>query len=456
MQQSISIPNEQSVSANFWRFAIPSVVAMLVSGLYQVIDGIFVGHYVGAQGLAGINMSIPVMALVTGVGLMIGMGGGSMLSMYRGENNDRACQNSLASALLLVVLLGLLISIVLQFGDSRLIALQGAEGEAQNMAQQYLGIMSAGALVSIAASALPLLVRNDDKPNLATLFIVLGALLNIGLDYLFLAHFSMGLRGAAIATLIAQSVTSLCCVHYFFSAQANTPLKGSRFEWTSASRMIQLGSSSLMMFVYFGFVMALHNKLFMSYASATHVAAFAIVGYLGSVYYFFAEGVASGLQPPVSYYLGAKQINKIAQTVTLAFSVTVGSGIAIVVLLNLFPEWFIAVFSSGDEALMQASKAGVRWHLAGIFLDGFLFISAVYFMAVGEAKKALFVSAGNMLIQLPFLWLLPQFIGVTGIWISVPLSNLVLSAVVLPMLYFNLRDLQQRAEPAPSLVCLNS
>lgn len=444
----------QSVARAFWRFAIPSIIAMLVSGLYQIIDGFFVGRYVGSEGLAGINMAIPLLGLIMGFGLLIGMGGGSVLSQYRGEKNLLATQATLTTSLYLAISIGVLASLLfITFGEWGL-HLQGATESTLALSWQYVEIMSYGAFISIGASAMPMLVRNDNSPNLATLFIVVGALLNIALDYLFLGPLGMGLKGAAIATLIAQFATCVLCLRYFTSPQAKTVLSLNQFDKHIAKRITQLGASNLVMFIYLSFIIALHNRLFMEYGNTTQLAAFAIVGYLAGCYYFFAEGLVSGLQPPVSYYLGAKQYQRIIQTVALAFAVTVGSGIVVVIVLNLFPEWFTRFFANTDESLIAATKVGIRLHLMALFLDGFLFMASIYFVAVGKSGQALFVSVGNMVVQLPFLFTLPRLWGVEGVWLSVPLSNIAFTAIVVPMLWRSLKGLLalQKSDPSESLV----
>jgi putative MATE family efflux protein len=448
MQSAVPIKQSQSVARAFWRFAIPSIVATLVSGLYQIVDGFFVGHFVGANGLASVNMAIPLLGLIMGLGLLVGMGGGSVLSKYRGEENQRLTQATLVTALLLVIYIGLLATLVfIGFGKS-LLLLQGAYGVTLTMSWQYVQIMSFGALISIGAGAMPMLVRNNDSPNTATLFIVIGALTNIVLDYIFLGYLAMGLKGAAIATLIAQSITCVLCLNYFISPKAKTILTIKQFDKAIATRIVRLGSSNLMMFIYFSFVLAFHNKLFMTYGDTTQLAAFAVVGYLASAYYFFSEGLASGLQPPVSYNLGAKQYKRIIDTVKLAFSVSVGTGMALIVLYNVFPEFFINIFTSDNKALEEAAKKGIHLHLFALFLDGFLFMTSIYFVAVGRGGKALFVSMGNMLIQIPFLFVLPKYLGIDGVWLAVPLSNIAFSCIVLPMLLSNLKRLLKKHKPS--------
>ncbi|MBD1557744.1 MATE family efflux transporter [Vibrio sp. S9_S30] len=445
----ITLPQKtDSVTKTFWRYAIPSIVAMVVSGLYQVIDGIFVGHYVGRDGLAGISMAYPVLAIVIGIGLLIGMGGGSVASISRGEGNARCVNHSLFTAIVLIVATGSVGAIFLVMSSGSILSMQGASGLPRAFAEDYVNLLTTGAVLTIGATALPMLVRNDNSPNLATALIVVGAFANILLDYAFLAHLNMGLKGAAMATLIAQLVTCLLGLCYFLSKYSEAKVLYGVFKWHLAKRIIQLGVSTLVMFLYFGFVMALHNKLFMMYGDATHIAAFAIVGYIASMYYYFTEGIANGMQPPVSYDFGAKQYNNIIKTVKLALSVSVSLGIVMVVLVNLSPLTAISLFTTGDAVLTEATAQGVKLHLLALYLDGFLFAASVYFMAIGMGGKALFVSAGNMFIQLPFLWILPTYLGVDGIWLSVPASNLALTLIVLPMLMKSLRTLTSQQKKA--------
>lgn len=448
MQEKIT--NRDSVNRTFWRYTIPSVAAMLVNGLYQVIDGIFVGHYIGFEGLAGINMAWPIIGVIVGLGLLVGMGSGSLISIYRGEGATDKARATLSTGLGLILLAGVLImALVSAFGPAMLIA-QGATGLALDLGTEYIDIFAWGALFTIAAGAMPMLVRNDDSPNFSTLLMIIGALMNIALDYLFIGRFGWGLEGAAIATIASQITVVVIAMGYFFSPSSQLRLSWRTLVFSPklATKSISLGTSSLFMYAYFSFIIALHNRLFMEYGTSVHVGAFAIIGYLMVIYYLLAEGVAGGMQPPVSYYFGAGQVDKIKATLILAIKVVLISGVGAVILLNLFPETMISLFSNGDPTLMNESVNGLRLHLFAMFLDGFIVLASVYFMAVNQGGKALAISAGNMLIQLPFLYLLPQWLGVNGVWLSVPLSNVVLFMIVAPLIW---QDIQSKSEPVTSV-----
>ena len=448
--QTLNQTSPHSVKRTFWRYALPSVVAMMVNGLYQIIDGIFVGHYIGYQGLAAVNISFPLLGLLIGLGLTVGMGAGSLLSIFRGEGENIKAQQTLSSALYLLFFFAIIASTFLFFLTQPLLTAQGATGDVLTLAKEYMHFFSYGAILTIAASALPMLVRNDNSPNIATFLMVLGALFNIALDYLFIAQFSWGLQGAAIATLISQAIVVLGSLFYFFSQHAQIKLKvrETKFSFKIALRSVNLGTSSLIIFLYFSFIMALHNNLLMLYGNEVHVAAFAIIGYIAALYYYFAEGLASGMQPPISYYFGAGQVSKIKQTLSFALKITLYSGIATVTFLFLWPQQIVQLFIENDEVLQQITQSAMQLHLFALFLDGFLFVVAMFYVAINNSKKAIIVSASNMLVQLPFLYFLPTWLGINGVWLSVPLSNVLLTLVVLPILYQDVKKLNHKnSEP---------
>lgn len=426
-----------SITKTFWRFAIPSMVAMLVNGLYQVVDGIFVGHYIGYEGLAGINLAWPVIGILAGLGLLVGMGAGSLISIYRGESNNNVARQTLYSALGLIGVAGLLMMVLLNLLAPSLLIAQGATGKTLEMGMAYIEVFSWGAVFTIASGALPMLIRNDDSPNFSTGLMMAGAIVNIVLDYLFIAHFNMELQGAAIATIIAQLGITIIAIGYFFSkkSQLRLTIRGLCFKPTLALKTIGLGTSSLFMYAYFSFMIALHNKLFMQYGSTVHVGAYAIVGYLVTMYYLLAEGIASGMQPPVSYYFGAKEGDKIRATMLLATKIVILTGIGAITILNLFPNALVNLFSNNAPVLAAETINGIRLHLFAMFLDGFFALASVYFMAVNQGGKALMISLGNMLIQLPFLYVMPLLMGLDGVWLAVPLSNIVLAFLVIPVVW---------------------
>ncbi|MCM0148734.1 MATE family efflux transporter [Photobacterium galatheae] len=435
-----AIQHTETIRRTFCRFTIPAVMAMLVNGLYQIVDGIFVGHYLGQDGLTAINIAWPVISILLGAGLMIGMGAGSLISNYRGMRDTTQARAALGNAMLLIFLIGLGISAFLFHFGAQLLTLQGATGQAGEYATRYLQVFIGCSVFAVGASAAPFLVRNDDSPKFATSLMVLGALINTVLDYLFIGKLGWGLKGAAVATVLAQSTVAILALSYFLSRYSTLGLSLQAFQISrdKLSNILMLGSSCLVMYLYTGIMVALHNRLFMEYGSATSVAAYAIVGYLMTLYYLLAEGISEGMQPPVSYFHGEKAHQKVRQTVWLACQVTIVIGISWIALLNLYPKAVIGWFNSDNTALISEAHHGIRLHLFSLFLDGLIVISSVYFMSVGRGGMALVISLGNMLIQLPFLWLLPKWLGLEGVWLAMPLSNIVLAIFALGAMWQSL------------------
>ena len=433
----------QSISRQFWRYTIPTVAAMLVNGLYQVVDGIFIGRFVGADGLAGINVAWPVIGSILGLGMLVGVGTGALVSIRQGEKDTQGAKQILATGLTLLLALTPLVAGVLFFFADDFLRWQGAEGRVFELGLQYLQILIVGSVFTLGSIAMPFLLRNDDSPNLATILMVVGAVINIVLDYLFIAWLNWELMGAALATAIAQLVVTGLGLAYFFSRRANLRLRWSelRLKLNVIPQIFAIGTSSFFMYAYGSMMVALHNALFAQYGNQLMIGAYAILGYIVTVYYLTAEGIANGMQPLVSYNHGAKRQDNIRQLLKIAMVSSVSVGMVFIILLNIFPREFVSVFNSQDPQLVEYTVLGIRLHMFALALDGFLVVAGAYYQAVNKGSKAMFVTVGNMLIQLPFLYIMPKMFGVPGIWIAYPLSNIALSVVVIVMLMKDIKKL---------------
>ncbi|MEZ8313226.1 MATE family efflux transporter [Vibrio splendidus] len=432
-----------SISRQFWRYTIPTVAAMLVNGLYQVVDGIFIGRYVGADGLAGINVAWPVIGSILGIGMLVGVGTGALVSIRQGEKDTKGAKQILATGLTLLLAITPIVSGLLFLFADNFLLWQGAEGRVYELGLQYLHILIGASVFTLGSIAMPFLLRNDDSPNLATILMIVGAVINIVLDYLFIAQLGWELKGAALATAMAQFVVTGLGLAYFFSRRANLRLRWNelRLKFSVIPEIFAIGTSSFFMYAYGSMMVALHNALFSQYGDQLMIGAYAILGYIVTVYYLTAEGIANGMQPLVSYNHGARNQANIRKLLKIAMVSSVLIGVAFVLLLNAFPREFVSVFSSDEPQLVEYTVLGIRLHMFALALDGFLVVAGAYYQAVNKGSKAMFVTIGNMLIQLPFLYIMPKLYGVPGIWIAYPLSNIALSVVVMIMLYKDVKKL---------------
>ena len=437
-----------SVNRRFWSYVLPTVGAMLVSGLYQVVDGIFIGQYIGSEGLAGINLSWAIIGTLYGLGMMVGVGSGAISSLARGEKKYDRAEKALGNGFSLLFVFGVLGALALSAFGPAALHLQNASGPAFDYASDYLRVVAFASPVAMGSLAVPFMVRNDKKPTLSTVLIVLGALANIALNYLFIGYLDMGLTGAALGTSLSQLLVVVLGGFYFLSSSANTRLHFKTIvpDFKLYVQICSIGLSSLLMYAYFSFITAVHNYLFLQYGDDTLLGAFAIVGYIGTLYYMFGEGVASGTQPLISEHYGAKEYDLTKVFTRRMLWVAIGSGILCVLAINVFADPIIQVFNNDDPALYAATMTGLRLHLAGLFLDGLIFCVGIFFQSLGLGRKATFVTVANMMVQLPFLLILPKFIGVYGIWLSVPLSNVTLSVIALWMVWNEWKKLDKQAQ----------
>lgn len=434
--------NSQSITRTFWRYSIPAIAALMISGLYMVVDCIFIGHAMGATGLSAINMAWPLSGVMLAIGMMIGMGGGAQCSLAQGAAQWPQARSYLAQALWLLLLLGIPTGVLVVLVGPSFMALQGAENDLAQLGNDYLRVIGWAAPLVFGSIALPLLVRNLGAPRLATLAMLVGALANVALDYLFIIVWQWGLHGAALATVMGESLSVLICLGFICSRHnpLQMPLAACTLNLRKSLDILTTGFSSMLVYLYMSLVVVLHNLLFMYYGSPLQVAAYAIAGYLMAFYYMFAEGVCGGMQPLVSYFYGAREPDKVRRVLRLGLLTAVGSGVLMTAALLILPRLFAGIFSGSDAALLDASMLGL--HLFAMFLDVFIILAASFFQAMGQARYATLVTVGNMLIQLPFLALMPLLLRLNGVWLALPLSNVCLSLVVIWMLRRQLQQLK--------------
>jgi Na+-driven multidrug efflux pump len=193
------------------------------------------------------------------------------------------------------------------------------------------------------------------------------------------------------------------------------------------------------MYLYWGLMVAFHNSQFSQYGGTAVLAAYAILGYVVTFYYLTVEGIANGMQPLASYNFGAKQFGNIRKLLMIAMFLSVILGIIVIALLHLFPGEIVNIFNRDGDQVRGYVLQGISLHLFALFLDGFLVVCAAYYQSINSGKKAMFITLGNIIIQPPFLFLLPKWFGLTGVWLAFPLSNITIALFVGWMLFKDVR-----------------
>ncbi|HHQ5453705.1 TPA: MATE family efflux transporter [Aeromonas veronii] len=420
------------LSRLFWRYVTPTVAAMLITGIYVTIDGIFVGHVLGQDGMAGLMLAYPICAVLYAVGALIGMGASSLVSFYLGQGNPAKARHIVGNALVMVLLASALLSFIgIRYGEPML-AWMGAEGEIFTAGLSYLQAYAWLGVFAVLSMAFSSLLRNDGRPGFVTLIMVVGGLLNVLLDYLLMVVFPFGLAGVATATMLSQAVTGLACLWHFF-----TPRSQLRISWDILrpdlrlmGETVRLGISSFLMYLYLSVVLALHNKALLAVGTSLHVAAYGVISYTEAFFYLVFEGIAMGIQPIASFNAGAGHWRRVLRIRNLALGVTLGIALSAMIPLYLWPEAAVYLFAGDNATLLPVASLGIWLYFWGLPMEGLLLVGATYFQAINRARIASLLTGGKLVLIGCFLWGFSTLWGVPGVWLALPTCSSLLVLVM--------------------------
>ena len=420
------------LSRLFWRYVTPTVAAMLITGIYVTIDGIFVGHVLGQDGMAGLMLAYPICAVLYAVGALIGMGASSLVSFYLGQGNPAKARHIVGNALVMVLLASALLSFIgIRYGEPML-AWMGAEGEIFTAGLAYLQAYAWLGVFAVLSMAFSSLLRNDGRPGFVTIIMVVGGLLNVLLDYLLMVVFPFGLAGVATATMLSQAVTGLACLWHFF-----TPRSQLRISWDTLrpdlrlmGETVRLGISSFLMYLYLSVVLALHNKALLAVGTSLHVAAYGVISYTEAFFYLVFEGIAMGIQPIASFNAGAGHWRRVLRIRNLALGVTLGIALCAMFPLYLWPEAAVYLFAGDNATLLPVASLGIWLYFWGLPMEGLLLVGATYFQAINRARIASLLTGGKLVLIGGFLWGFSTLWGVPGVWLALPTCSSLLVLVM--------------------------
>lgn len=427
----------------FISYVIPTLGAMLISGAYQLIDGFFIGHFIGAEGLAAVNIGWSYITVLLGFGLLVGVGTGSLYSIAKGAEDDEEAQKIIGQSITLILIPGLIFGIILYLSAPTLVyMLSDAEYRVSQkfvttayMAIDFIQVFAVSSPLVIGSLALPFLVRNMGKPYYATLYMAIGVSINILFSYLFIVVWEMSVFGAAIANILGESCAMFLGLYYILF-KSGEPLKLQHFKpnFRLIKDIIVNGASTFFMYIYVGFIMMLHHKMLVKYGGTVAVSAYTITGYIITIYYLGMEGIANGVQPIISRLYGRENYLSTRAIIRMMAFVGMTYGITLTIFLQIFPEFFTALFTNELE-LSKVTIHAINFHLPLLFLEGAFVMVTVFFQAIGEGTKALVISIGNLVIQIPFLFIAPKFYQLDGVWVAMPLSSALLAVPVIYWAY---------------------
>ena len=432
-------PVEGNVLSVFFHYAIPSVISMLAISSAFMIDGIFVGNYVGADALAAVNLSMPVWSGLLAIVLMLSIGGAVMVGNFLGEGNESAAADifskTMACSLFFAIVTGLL---GLLFIDPLIIAL-GATDALSSLVFSYLQVILWFSPLFLMGTALFYFVKVDGNPILASVAMIAVAAINIVLDWVFLAKMDMGIEGAAYATGIAESVALLILIPHFFRPESQLKLISISGSWRKVASAMANGFSEFANEISIGFTTLLFNWVMITRIGVDGVAAFTIINYIYFIGIIIFYGLGESLQPLVSKNLGARQAKKITTFVLAASVSTLVVALTLCTILIIYPERLISFFLKPEETETLTLAADFVYYFWPAFLFcGFNIIFTEYFTACQKPVYSASIALSRSLI-LPCLLLvtLPIWLEDVGIFIAIPIAEAITLLMAITFLYKN-------------------
>ena len=431
------------------RFSVPAMIGMVVNASYNIVDRIYIGRGVGKLGIAGVTIGFPFVLVMMAIGMMIGLGTATLVSIRLGEKKKVLAEHIMANGTTMLLIFSSVITVVgLIFLDSMLDFL-GASPEVMPYASEYMQIIFAGSIFFMVSFSMNNFIRAEGNPKVAMITMIIAAGLNIILDPIFIFALNMGIRGAAIATVLSQAVAAVWIVAYFYSGKSLLKLKKKNFRLkkTFVSKIAMIGGSApgVMQFVASILVFIL-NKALLTHGGDIAVSAFGVVHSISMFIMMPIFGINQGSQPIIGFNYGAKNYARVKETLKLA-----AYGATILVSLGFigtrsFPEQIIGLFAGDDEELIKVGVFALQYFLFALPIIGFQIVAANYFQAVGKPSKAMLLTLSRqVLFMIPCLLILPNYLGLKGVFISAPISDFSATVVTGILIYREMKNLGKDA-----------
>lgn len=415
------------------KYAVPSILSFLVSAVYNIVDQIFIGNIIGHLGNAATTVTFPIAIISTAIALLLGIGTASNYSIYRGRGDEERAERIVATGITgLLFIAGLELALVMTFLNP-LLRLFGASENIFHYAYDYASITSLGIVFLVFSIALSHIIRADGSPKYAMMLNITGAVLNIVLDYIFMANLNMGIKGAAWATFIGQAVSFLLALYYIFFLKDN-PIRKKDFKIhpEELTAILKLGSAACINQLAMVLVQIVMNNVMTYYGSISKygpdipLAAVGIASKLYIVLIGFNIGLAQGGQPIIGYNYGAKIYRRVKDTYLTTVKVSVIYSTIFFLLVEIWPEIFVSIFGKGNDLYMEFTIILLRITLIMTALNGLQPITANFFTSIGKAKLGIFVSlTRQVLFYLPLIIILPQFFGILGALYATPIADFI-------------------------------
>ncbi len=424
---------EEKISSLLWKLSLPATIGMLVNALYNVVDTIFIGYGVGPLAIGGLTIAFPIQMLVMAIAQMIGIGAASAISRSLGAGDKESADYYAGNSYSLIIILSLIfVGLSITFLDP-LLRLFGASDTLLPYAREYMSVIFYGSIFFSFSVSSNNLIRAEGNAKVAMFTMLIGTVINIILDPIFIFVFDMGIRGAALATIVSQFVTFLYVIKYMYSGKSMLNLKPHHFvlKFNYITEIITVGVPAFVRQVGGSLLAIILNNSLVFYGGDLAISAYGVINRVIMFIFMPMFGVVQGLQPIAGFNYGAKKYARVNEVIKLSIKslviyATLGSFIAF-----LFPEIIFRIFTN-DAQVIDIGTGALKIIVLGLPVVGVQIVSSSIYQSLGKAKPALFLSLLRQIILfIPLVLILPRIgnLGIVGIWLTYPLSDLASTAI---------------------------
>jgi putative MATE family efflux protein len=427
--------------------SLPSFAGMFVMTLYNVVDTIFIGHYVGSLGIAGLSIVFPIQVLTMGIGQMTGMGGASLVSRLLGARNTPRAERALGNVLSFTFMVSAVLMVVGLLNPDSWLKLMGASDDVLPYARDYMVITLSGVFFRTFAMSQNFMIRATGNARVPMIGMIIGAGLNIGLDAIFIIPLGMGVKGAALATVISQMFTCLYYLRYYFSGSSflKIHLQNVAIKWDILRSILAIGVSSFARTAAASLTAVFINVTLLAYGGDLAISAYGLIQRIAIFAQMPSIVIGQGMQPILGFNYGARRYDRALRVIKIAIVATTVYSVIAFCALYFAPELFTRVFTTDSELIVLTAHAA-RLIFFATYVIGFVIIGSIIFQAIGKATQA-FVSAVTRpaLFLLPLVFILPKYFQLDGVWLAYPITDALTAILVLVLLIPQIRTFRRNA-----------
>lgn len=424
---------EQEPYKVFLKYILPSIFGLLAISSASIVDGYFVGNYVGSIGLAAVNITYPIFSILFGVGLMFAVGSSVMVAKLLGEKNNDEALNLFSKTIISIIIFSLFSCVLVYFNIDNILYFLNIGDDLKSSASLYLSIIIIFLPCIMVGIVVDYFVRADENPNLSFIALFLSAVINISLDYIFIVIFDYGLEGAAFATGISYAMVIFILLPHFFTKKAKLKFMKPRGSFSIIFRALKNGVSEFINESSAGITVMIFNFMMIKYLGTTGVAAYTIVTYFIMISIMISFAIADGLQPIIAKHFGAKEFIRIRSFLKLAFGSVLGFSFFLVLFVFLNPQSLVNIFLDSNEIYTKEITIeflSYTW-VAFLFIGVNILITS-YLTSIHQPTASATISIVRSLIfPVIFITILAYSFGLVGVYIALPLSEAITFLIAL-------------------------